>query len=653
MDNQGKAQGEDLEVTPERSRGAGGDGAHPRPGNEPHGRYFYLLALGALGVVYGDIGTSPLYALRECFYGPHAIEITDANILGVLSLILWSLILIISIKYVVFVMRADNRGEGGILTLMSLLRPSTGRWRPFFIALGLFGAALLYGDGMITPAISVLSAIEGLQVAVPPISHYVIPITIAIIIGIFAVQRHGTGGIGAIFGPVMLIWFITIALLGIAQLIQEPSVLWAILPSHAIAFFPRNGFAGFVVLGSVFLVVTGGEALYADMGHFGKRPIKLAWFVLVLPALVLNYFGQGALMFNDPSAAAEHIFFRLAPDWFGIPFVVLATTAACIASQAVISGAFSLTRQAVQFGYCPRVHIEHTSAREIGQIYIPGINWALMIATICLVLAFRTSSDLAAAYGIAVASTMVTTTVLFFIVVREKFNWKLRYALPFLAVFLFMDSAFLGANGLKLLQGGWVPLALAAVIYALMSTWKRGRVILMERMRQRSLPIDLFLSDVGMSKQNRVKGTAVFMTGTAEGVPPALLHNLKHNKVIHEQVVFLTVVTRDIPHVDKSERVEVKRLGEGFYRVMAFYGFMEDPHIPDIMNLVRARGILLRPMETTFFLGRDTLITTNREGLARWRKKLFELMSRNARSATSFFGIPYNQVVELGAQIEL
>jgi KUP system potassium uptake protein len=441
--------------------------------------------------------------------------------------------------------------------------------------------------------------------------------------------------------------------LGLGQIVREPSVLWSILPTHAISFFLRNRMEAFVVLGSVFLVVTGGEALYADMGHFGKRPIKLAWFAIVLPALLLNYFGQGALMFNDPVAAQEHLFFRLAPGWFAVPLVVLATIAASIASQAIISGAFSLTRQAVQLGYCPRVHVEHTSAREIGQIYIPGINWALMFSTIALVLAFRTSSALAAAYGIAVTSTMVITTVLFFIVARERFGWKLQYALAFLAVFLLIDLAFLGANALKLWQGGWVPLALALSIYLLMSTWKHGRAILMERLRQRSLPIDLFLSDVGLRAQQRVHGTAVFMTGTAEGIPPALLHNLKHNKVIHEQVLLLTVVTREIPHVEVGERVEVKRLGEGFYRVIAFYGFMEDPHIPDIVNLVRARGILLRPLEMTYFLGRDTLITTKREGMPRWRKKLFEVMSRNARSATDYFGIPYNQVVELGAQIEL
>ncbi len=648
MDDQGKAEPPETQIPAEHST-AGSSAPHAGG----RGRYFYLRSLGALGVVYGDIGTSPLYALRECFYGPHAIAVTTANILGVLSLIFWSLILVISVKYVAFVMRADNRGEGGILSLVSLLRHDTARWRPFVIGLGLFGAALLYGDGMITPAISVLSAVEGLQVAVPRIASFVIPITIVIIVVLFLVQRHGTAGVGAIFGPLTLLWFVTIAALGIWQLVHSPGVLRAILPSYGVSFFLRNGFEGFVVLGSVFLVVTGGEALYADMGHFGKRPIKFAWFVVVLPALLLNYFGQGALMLNDPVAAAEHPFFRLAPTWFAVPLVVLATAAASIASQAVISGAFSVTRQAVQLGYCPRVHIEHTSAREIGQIYIPGVNWFLLIATITLVLAFRSSSNLAAAYGIAVASTMVITTIIFSIVARERFGWKLHYVLLFFLIFLFIDASFLGANALKLWQGGWVPIALAAAIYTLMSTWKLGRVVLIERQRQRSLPIDLFLSDVAKRGQKRVPGTAVFMTGTAEGIPPALLHNMKHNKVIHEQVVLLTVVTREIPHVEVADRIEVKRLGDGFYRVVAFYGFMQDPNVPDIIKLVRARGIVLKPMEMTYFLGHDTIISTNREGMARWRKGLFEIMSRNARSATAFFGIPYNQVVELGAQIEL
>jgi KUP system potassium uptake protein len=643
-------------VTHTHGSGAGGEGIHPpHPGETIRGKYFYLLALGALGIVYGDIGTSPLYALRECFYGPHAIGISRENVLGVLSLIFWSLILVISIKYLVFVMRADNRGEGGILALMSLLRSEgpVGRSRPLLIALGLFGSALLYGDGIITPAVSVLSAIEGLEIAVPTIGHWVVPVTIVIIVALFMMQRRGTGGIGKFFGPLTLVWFIVIAVLGLIQVVREPSVLSAIVPTHAFSFFIRNGYAGFLVLGSVFLVVTGGEALYADMGHFGKGPIKFAWFTIVLPALLINYFGQGALIFNNPEAAAEHVFFRLAPAWFTIPLVVLATAAASIASQAVISGAFSLTRQAVQLGYCPRVHIEHTSAREIGQIYIPGVNWALMVSTILLVLWGQTASRLAAAYGIAVTSTMVITTLLFFLVARERFGWKLPYALLHVTLFLIIDTAFFGANALKFLQGGYIPIAIAAAIFIMMTTWKAGRAMLRARLLEKSLPIDLFMSDVGQRSQNRVNGTAVFMTGSADGIPPALLHNLKHNKVIHEQVILLTVVTREIPHVEPEDRVEIKKLGHGFYRVIGSYGFMEDPNIPDVMNLIRAKGIMLKPMETSYFLGHDTLIITGREGMSRWRKKVFELMSRNARPATAYFGIPYNQVVELGTQIEL
>jgi KUP system potassium uptake protein len=654
-DDGGQSAVKPAVVAHTHGQGAGGEGVHPPHEGTPQGKYLYLLALGALGVVYGDIGTSPLYTMKQTFFGPHGIAATPANILGVLSLIFWSLILVISVKYLVFVMRAHNRGEGGILALLSLLRVTgpVGRTRPLLLALGLFGAALLYGDGVITPAISVLSAVEGLEVALPHIGHWVLPAAVIIIVLLFLFQKKGTGGVGAVFGPITLVWFITIAVLGVNSIVHEPHVLYAMLPHHAITFFIRNGFIGFAALGTVFLAVTGGEALYADMGHFGRRPIKLAWFAVVLPALVLCYFGQGALMLKDPIAAREHVFFRLAADWMTIPLVVLATMAACIASQAVISGAFSLTRQAVQLGYTPRLHIEHTSAREIGQIYIPGINWALMIATMTLVLVFQDSDHLGAAYGIAVTATMVITTILFYMVARENFGWPIGYALAYLAVFLLIDLSFFGANLLKIVQGGWVPLALAAAIFTLMATWKKGRAILAERQRARSLPIDLFLSDVSRRPQSRVPGTAVFMTGSAEGIPPALLHNLKHNKTLHDQVILLTVQTRDVPHVNADERLDVKRLGEGFYRVIAYYGFMEDPNIPEIMNMVRGRGIMFRPLDMTYFLGHDTLIVTNAKGMPRWRKKLFSLMSRNARSATAFFGIPYNQVVELGAQIEL
>ena len=638
-------------------QGAGGEGIHPPHGGEAQGKYFYLLALGALGVVYGDIGTSPLYALVECFYGPHGIEPTRDNVFGVLSLIVWSLIIVISIKYLIFVMRADNHGEGGILALMSLLRPrgeaGVGRTRPLLLGLGLFGAALLYGDGVITPAITTLSAIEGLKVAVNGIEHWVVPITMIIIVGLFMLQRRGTGGIGAIFGPVMMLWFATLSVLGISHIVRDPHILVAMSPHYAVSFFLRNGFHGFVVLGSVFLVVTGGEALYADMGHFGKKPIKLAWFAVVLPALLLNYFGQGVLILHDPVAAREHAFFNLAPGWALIPLVMLATVAASIASQAVISGSFSLTRQAIQLGYSPRMQIEHTSAREIGQIYVPAVNWALMVATLALVLAFGSASALAAAYGIAITTTMGVTTMLYFVLTREKYNWSWPIAIAFLGFFLLIDLAFFGANAVKILDGGWVPLAMAAAVFLLMTTWKMGRAMLAERMREKSLPLELFLTDVARKPQIRVPGTAVFLTGSAQGIPPALLHNLKHNKVVHEQVILLTIVTREVPHVTEDDRLEIKQLSEGFYRVIAFYGFMEEPRIPDVVAMVRARGIMIIPMQTTFFLGHDTLIVTNRPGMMKWQKKLFEIMSRNARSATAYFGIPYNQVVELGAQIEL
>jgi KUP system potassium uptake protein len=573
----------------------------------------------------------------------------------VLSLIFWALVIVISVKYLVFVMRADNRGEGGILALMSLLRPPRGparggRW--LLIVLGIFGAALLYGDGMITPAISVLSAVEGLRIATPVFGHMVEPVTIAILIGLFMFQRRGTAGVGAIFGPVMLLWFVTLALLGIVQIVHEPAVLAALSPGHAAEFFRLNHGRGFLTLGAVFLVVTGGEALYADMGHFGPRPIRLAWFGFVFPALVLNYFGQGALLLRTPEAA-HNPFYRMGPDWALYPMVLLATTATVIASQAVISGAFSLTRQAVQLGYSPRVQIEHTSAREIGQIYIPGINWILMIATIGLVVGFHSSSNLAAAYGVAVTTTMVITTILLSIVAREIWNWSLPKALLILAMFLWIDLSFFGANIVKIHQGGWFPLAIAAIVFTLMTTWRRGRQILNARLAEDSLSVDLFLKDVAAHPPVRVRGTAVFMTRTPEGVPPTLLHNLKHNKVLHEHVVFLTVVTEESPHVPAEERLAGEDLGEGFYRLLIRYGFMEDADIPEVLRRVDLPGLGFPPGDTTYFLGKETVLATPRPGMALWRERLFALMSRNARSATSFFRLPPNRVVELGAQIEI
>jgi len=617
-------------------------------------RYLLLLSLAALGIVYGDIGTSPLYSIKESFLPAHGVAPTPANVLGVLSLVIWSLILVISVKYIAFILRADNRGEGGILVLTSLITPThalrRGRWG--LIVLGLFGTALLYGDGMITPAISVLSAVEGLEVLTPAFAPFVLPITVAIIAALFFFQDRGTATVGRIFGPVMVLWFATLAALGVTHIAREPAVFGAFLPTHAFRFFADNGWHGFVVLGSVFLVVTGGEALYADMGHFGRRPIQWAWFGLVLPALVLNYLGQGALLIREPAAVANP-FYRMVPGWALLPVVVVATLATVIASQALISGAFSLTLQAVQLGYSPRVQIEHTSEREMGQIYIPSVNWALMVCCIALVLAFRTSTNLAAAYGVAVTTTMAITTLLFYFVARERWGWGAWKAGTIAGFFLVIDLAFWGANLLKIPHGGWVPLVIGAVVFTLLSTWKKGRVILSERMTERTLPRELFLESLMRHPPHRVPGTAVFMYGSATGTPPALLHNLKHNRVLHERVVFLTIRTEEVPTVDDAERSSVAEVGHGLWQVTLRYGFMEDADVPAALQTLGHPGLPFRPMETTYFLGRETLIATKHPGMALWRERLFAVMSRNARPATTFFRLPPNRVVELGAQVEL
>jgi KUP system potassium uptake protein len=624
------------------------------PREAPRGRYLYVMALTALGVVYGDVGTSPLYAMREAFRPASGIARTPENVLGILSLVTWALIVVISIKYLMFVMRADNRGEGGMIALTALVVPrrATTGSAGILVLLGLFGASLLYGDSMITPAISVLSAVEGLEVATPFFEPYVIPITVVILVGLFSIQSRGTAGIGRVFGPVTLVWFLTLAALGVAEIVRFPGVLAAFNPLYGLEFFGRNGMAGYLVLGSVFLVVTGGEALYADMGHFGRGPIRLAWFTIVLPALLLNYYGQGALIINDPGGA-EHPFFMLAPAWATYPLVALATVATVIASQAVISGAFSLTRQAVQLGYLPRLDIEHTSAREIGQIYIPGVNWVLMLACIGLVVGFGDSSKLANAYGVAVTTDMVFTTLLFTAVARMRWHWPWWKAGGLAAAFLVVDLAFWGANLEKIPHGGWFPLVVAALIFTMMTTWKKGRQILAERMKASALPLELFLDDVERSSPTRVRGTAVFMYGNAQGTPPALLHNLIHNKVLHERVVLLTVEVLEIPVVAEEERISVETKGRGFYRVVVRYGFTEDPDIPAALTRVKEPGLDLSPMHTSYFLGRETLIPSKRPGMAMWREHLFSVMSRNARTATSFFALPPNRVVELGAQIEL
>ena len=620
-----------------------------------HASGLALLTLGAIGVVYGDIGTSPLYALRECFNATHGVPPTPENVLGVLSLIFWSLTLIISIKYILFVMRADNNGEGGILALLALVAKSPDarrKSRAMLVALGLFGAALLYGDGMITPAISVLGAVEGLKVATHVFEPYIVPITLVILVGLFMIQSHGTARVGLLFGPVMVVWFVTIALLGLTWVVREPRVLVAFNPLHGVSFFGANGWQGFVVLGSVFLVVTGGEALYADMGHFGRKPIRLAWFTMVLPALFLNYLGQGAMLLVNPENASSP-FYLMAPRWALYPLVVLAMMAAIIASQALISGAFSLTRQAIQLGYSPRLDIQYTSSQHQGQIYIPQVNWGLMVATLGLVVGFKTSSALAAAYGMAVTLTMLITTMLAYLVARGSWGVRRSIAGSLAALFLTIELGFFGANLTKIAHGGWFPLVIGAVVYTILSTWKRGRALLAERMRERLYPFDKFLQDIEAYPPHRVAGTAIFMTSNLQGTPPTLLHNLQHNKVVHERVVLLTVVTNDVPHVSPEQRTEVAPLGQGFYRLTLRYGFMEEPDVPDALREASERGFPIDLADTTFFLGVETLLATRRPGLPLWRERLFVLIARNAVRANSFFKIPPDRVVELGMQVEL
>ena len=612
------------------------------------------LTLTAIGVVYGDIGTSPLYAMRECFFGSHSVPPSPENVLGVLSLIIYSLLLVISIKYIAIVMRADNHGEGGILALTALLpsKDGTGPGWPLLVLMGIFGAALLYGDGMITPAITVLGAVEGLKIATPLFTPYVVPIAVAILIVVFAIQKQGTHRVGRLFGPVMVLWFVVIAALGISWMVEHPIVLTAVDPRHAIAFFAEHGWHGFAVLGAVFLVVTGGEALYADMGHFGKRPIRLAWFTLALPALLLNYFGQGALLLSNPKAA-EQPFFLLAPEWALFPLVGLATAAAIIASQALISGAFSLTRQAIQLGYSPRLDIEHTSSHEMGQVYVPQVNWALMISTIAIVIGFGSSTALAAAYGIAVTLTMVITAVLLHVVATERWRWPRPLAFLVTGIFLTVDVAFFSANALKIAHGGWLPLIIGAFLFTLMTTWKTGRQIVARRLIARAEPLEDFIARLAERPPARVPGAAVFMTAQPRGTPPALAHNLHYNKVMHEHVITLLVTTQPVPHVAEEDRITVRELGYGISDVVVRYGFMEDPNVPEALAVARDRGLQLHESDVTYFLGRETLIVTKAPGMAMWRERLFVLMARNAVRATGFFRLPPERVVELGVQVEM
>jgi KUP system potassium uptake protein len=606
--------------------------------------------------VYGDIGTSPLYALRECFKPEYGLAATESNVYGVLSLILWSLISIVSIKYIVFVMRADNRGEGGILALVALVlqrlhREADLRTKAVVTVIGLIGAALLYGDGVITPAISVLSATEGLAVVEPVLGKVAIPLTVIIIVSLFLYQKKGTAKVGRIFGPIMLIWFLTIAILGARQVAAEPRILLAVNPWYALSFFGLHGLHSFVVLGAVVLAVTGAEALYADMGHFGKRSIRIAWFGLVLPCLVLNYFGQGGLILHTAEAAANP-FYLMAPRSLLYPLIALATIAAVIASQALISGAFSLTQQCVQLGYSPRVTIIHTSKREVGQIYIPEVNNALMIGCLLVVFYFKSSTALGAAYGIAVTGTFLMTTCLLYVVARTWWGWSKLRTWSLVGPFLIIDGAFFAANFIKIHQGGWVPLTIAFFIFILMTTWNRGRDIVQDLLRRGMLPIDLLLADLENRKTVRVPGMAVFMTREPEGAPVVLLHHLKHNKVLHEQVVLLSILSEEVPEIPDTDRITIKKLPQGFYRITARYGFMESTNVPAILARAKEAGIDNKPLDTTFYLGREQLIPTGPTPLWSWRKKLFVFMSRNSRSATAFYGIPPNRVVELGAQIE-
>ncbi|RYE93735.1 MAG: potassium transporter Kup [Myxococcales bacterium] len=628
--------------------------AHGTPDHGP----LAPLVLTALGVVFGDIGTSPLYALKECFAGHHGAPVTPDNILGVLSLMFWSLFGVVAFKYVTFIMRADNEGEGGILALLALLpeknkqSPRGGAGGPL-VLLALFGAALLYGDGTITPAMSVLSAVEGINVATPTLKDYVVPVTLVILCGLFAVQRKGTEGIGGAFGPVMVVWFSVLAILGVVQLVQNPSVLWALSPWYGVKFLLHNGSTSIHVLGAVVLCVTGGEALYADMGHFGRPAIRIAWYAMVLPCLMLNYLGQGALLLRNPEAAQSSPLFEMAPRWGLYPLVGLATAAAVIASQALISGAFSLTRQAVQLGFSPRVTVVHTSERHEGQIYIPEVNSILWVVCMLLVVFFGSSTRMAAAYGLAECGLMAITSVIFFVVATSTWGWPVWKALPLVAIFLVYDLGFLAANLVKIRDGGWVPLLMGVVIFTAMTTWKTGRQMLAKFFAANNLPLASVLEQIEAKPPPRVTGTAVFMTQNPTGVPVVLRHHYRHNQVLHEQVVLLSVLSENVPYVSPRKRIIVEELPHGFFRVTARFGFMETPRIPAILEAVAIFGLAVDPETVTFYLGRETLIATEHAGMSRWRKALFSFMSRNARPATAYFGIPADRVIELGMQVEL
>ncbi|MEW5702113.1 MAG: potassium transporter Kup [Candidatus Zixiibacteriota bacterium] len=627
----------------------------PAPKTADARKRLAILALAALGVVYGDIGTSPLYAMRECFHGDFEVPLTRANVLGILSLMVWALILIVAIKYLTFILRADNRGEGGVIALTALVRRALGGergWRWPVIAAGVFAASLLYGDGMITPAISVLSAVEGLRVVTPVFDPYIVPLTVGILLALFMVQSHGTQRVGVFFGPITLTWFCVIMLLGLPSIVQRPEVLMAFSPIYGFEFLRASGKVGFLALGAVFLVVTGAETLYADLGHFGRRPIRLAWFTVAMPALLCNYMGQGAALLGDPTAAANP-FYALAPRWALMPLVVLATVATIIASQAVITGAFSLTRQAIQMGYLPRLRIIHTSAAQIGQVYVPQVNWILMICTVALVLGFGSSSRLAAAYGVAVTTTMLIATILYAVVARLDRRWRWPAVLSFALVFIAVDLSFFGANISKIAHGAWIPLAIAAAAFTLMSTWRKGRAILTAKLYAGSPTLETFLDDLHQSPPLRIPGKAIFMAGRRDVVPPALVHNLRHNRVLHQEVAIMNIRTEDVPSVPSEERVTVEELGDGFWRIVARYGFMETPDVCEVLDLARKQGLEFEPWKVSFFLGRERVRSQPWPLMSLWRKYIFSFLLRNAQGATTYFNIPPERVIEIGEHVSM
>ena len=621
-----------------------------------HAKSMRALMIGAIGVIYGDIGTSPLYAIRQAFTGNHPMAVDEINVLGLLSLVFWALIIVVTLKYTMLMTMADNKGQGGSLALLARLsqvvKGDRRAWfAPIIVILGVTAGALFYGDSMITPAISVLSAVEGLEVAVPGLNQFVIPLTIVILVSLFLLQSRGTAKVGRLFGPIMLVWFTVLAIIGVVNIFQTPEILVALNPWYAVQFFTLHTMAAFLSLSAVILVVTGGEALYADMGHFGREPVKRSWITFVLPALTLNYFGQGALLLRAPEAVSSP-FYRMVPEWATLPMVGLATIATVIASQAVITGSYSVTRQAMQLGFLPRMATVHTSETESGQIYIPFVNWMLLAVVILLVLGFQTSNNLASAYGVALSMTMLIDTLLVAVAMILMWKWKAWIAGGIAIGLLIVDMAFVASNATKIPSGGWVPVTVGAVIFLLLMTWKKGRRLLFNRMAEEAMPMDMFLESLSPSI-TRVPGTAIFMSGTADGVPHAMLHNLKHNKVVHERVVFLTVITEEVPHTLEKDRIEVHHLGRRFYRMTMRYGYMDQTDIPNHLETYAPSNFEFNPMETSYFLGRETLIPSRRPGMALWREGLFAWMSRSATSAMDFFKLPPDRVVEVGTQVEI